>query len=74
MDVDQLAAQYINIITEILNSTAPLKTMHLRERPGKAWYDDDCRRSRKEARRKEIQVKQKAAILNGMAQRTTAAP
>ena len=36
MDLDQLAAQYSNIITELLDSTAPLKTMHLRERPRKA--------------------------------------
>ena len=36
MDVDQLAAQYSNIITELLDSMASLKTMHLRERPRKA--------------------------------------
>ena len=51
--VDRLTAQYSSVISDIMDEMAPMKTITVRELPQRQWYDDDCRSSRKEARRLE---------------------
>ena len=51
--IDNLAAQYNSIITALLDEMAPTKTVVLRVRPQRPWYDDECRKTRKVARRHE---------------------
>ena len=40
--IDHLTEQYNAIITDLLDEMAPSKTVTLRERPWRPWYDDDC--------------------------------
>ena len=55
--IDNLATQYHSIITALLDEMAPSKTVVLRIRPQRRWYDDECRKTRKVSRRLQRKFK-----------------
>ena len=46
-----LADRYDSVITELLDEFALLSTIAVRQRSHRPWYDDECRQSRRKARK-----------------------
>ena len=51
--VDELALLYDSEITSLLDALAPVRAVNCRRRPSDAWFDKECRLSRRRVRRLE---------------------
>ena len=57
MTVDQLASLYEKDLTTILDTLLPLRAFKIRSRSSDPWFDNECRQSKREARRCERVVR-----------------
>ena len=57
MDIDELTECYNTDITTILDRMLPVKTVSSRVRPSDPWFDDDCRRAKRQVRHLETRFR-----------------
>jgi len=62
--LDQMIYCYNNVISDLLDSHAPVKTVTYRQRPSDLWYNKHCRDTKKEARRLERRYKRTRSQLD----------
>ena len=53
LDGDSLVRLYDDIITQLLDRQVPAETKTCRRRPSNAWFDDECRRTKRLLRSSE---------------------
>jgi hypothetical protein len=60
LDVDGLARLYNDELTTVLDDMLPARTVRCRRRPSDPWFDNDCRKAKRETRRLERAARQAA--------------
>ena len=57
MDLECLCNLYVTTLSELLNQLLPMKTCRYSRRPSNAWFDDECRESKRIVRKIERYVR-----------------